>query len=279
MQQEQTNNTGMITYAGIFLTCFLDYQDKCFHAMPEHSLVYLYSGEQVIEDRNKKTVIEAGECAFIRRDHRIVMHKFSKDGKPYKSITLSFNRDALHEIYRKLSKAEMPENAPVSDEKVFILNSGANITSLFQSLTPYFDENVKPADNVVYLKLLEAIYAVLNQSDAFYPILFDFADPWKIDILQFMNNNYMDDLSIEQFAAFTGRSLSAFKRDFKKISNLPPQKWLIKKRLEAAYQLLKEGKKVQDAYVEAGFKNLSHFSSSFRKQYGIAPSEVFAETE
>lgn len=87
---------------------------------------------------------------------------------------------------------------------------------------------------------MEGIYAILNNSESLYPILFDFAEPWKVDILEFMNENYMDELSMEQIASFTGRSLATFKRDFKKISNLTPQKWLIKKRLETAYFKLKE---------------------------------------
>ena len=80
---------------------------------------------------------------------------------------------------------------------------------------------------------------------------------------------------MENFGYLTGRSLTTFKRDFKKISPLTPQKWLIKKRLEVAYFKLKEeGKKVQDVYVEVGFKNPSHFSTAFKKQYGISPTEV-----
>jgi AraC-like DNA-binding protein len=122
---------------------------------------------------------------------------------------------------------------------------------------------------------LEGIYALLNNNEMLYPILFDFAEPWKIDLLDFLNDNYMDDLSMEQIASFTGRSLATFKRDFKKISNLTPQKWLIKKRLEMAYIKLKEeNKKVQDVCTEVGFKNLSHFSTAFKKQYGIPPTEI-----
>ena len=122
---------------------------------------------------------------------------------------------------------------------------------------------------------MEGIYALLNSNEELYPILFDFAEPWKIDLLDFLNGNYMEELSMEQIASFTGRSLATFKRDFKKISSLTPQKWLIKKRLEMAYIKLKEeGKKVQDVYMEVGFKNPSHFSTAFKKQYGISPTEV-----
>ena len=43
----------------------------------------------------------------------------------------------------------------------------------------------------------------------------------KIDLLEFMEKNYAYDLTIEDIAHYTGRSLAAFKRDFRKISDLP----------------------------------------------------------
>nr|WP_314895817.1 AraC family transcriptional regulator [uncultured Flavobacterium sp.] len=275
MNMQQDDSLKTIAYSGIFLSCFSDYSEKCIHATPEHVLVYLYSGEQVIEDRNRKITLQAGECAFIRRDNRLKMYKNSKGEELYKGISLTFKRSVLREFYSKMDKAEIPKNIAVSDDYVFKLQPSPAIESLFQSLTPYFDSNIKPTEGVTHLKLLEGIYALLNSNEQLYPILFDFAEPWKVDILEFLNENYQDELTMEQIASFTGRSLATFKRDFKKISNLTPQKWLIKKRLEVAYFKLKEeGKKVQDVYVEVGFKNPSHFSTAFKKQYGISPTEV-----
>jgi len=83
----------------------------------------------------------------------------------------------------------------------------------------------------------------------------------------------MYELTMEEIASYTGRSLATFKRDFAKISDLTPQKWLINKRLQVAYdKLTKENKKVSDVYVEVGFKNLSHFYSAFKKQFGYSPA-------
>lgn len=275
MSTQQDDKLKTISYAGIFLSCFSDYSEKCIHATPEHVLVYLYSGEQIIEDRNKKITLQAGECAFIRRDHRIKMYKNSKGEELYKGISLTFKRSVLREFYSKMNKAEIPNEVQISENNVFKIEPEVAITSLFQSLIPYFDSNVKPTEGITYLKLLEGIYTLLNSNEQLYPVLFDFAEPWKVDILEFLNENYTDELTMEQIAAFTGRSLATFKRDFKKISNLTPQKWLIKRRLEAAYIKLKEeGKKVQDVYVEVGFKNPSHFSTAFKKQYGIPPTEL-----
>lgn len=275
MKEKQDEKLETISYSDIFLSCFSESGTHCVHSKPEHVLLYLYSGEQMIVDRNKKTIIKAGECAFIRRDHRLTMYKNSKGKELYKGISLVFQRHVLRDFYSKMNKSEIPRDIKVSDKKVFKLPPSPAIQSLFHSLTPYFDSNAKPTEGVIHLKLLEGIYALLNNNELLYPILFDFAEPWKIDLLEFLNNNYMDDLTMEQIATFTGRSLATFKRDFKKISSLTPQKWLIRKRLEMAYIKLKEEKKkVQEVYTEVGFKNLSHFSTAFKKQYGISPTEI-----
>ncbi len=273
LQQDEAFQT--LSYSGIFLSCFSQYGVHCVHSKPEHVLVYLYSGEQVIEDRNKKIKLQAGECAFVRRDHRLKMYKNSKGDDLYKGISMVFRREVLRDFYSKMNKSAMPTDVKISDKKVFKLQPTPAIQSLFQALTPYFDSNVKPTEAVIQLKVLEGIYALLNSNEQLYPILFDFAEPWKIDLLPFLNNNYMEELTMEQLASFTGRSLATFKRDFKKISNLTPQKWLIKKRLEMAYiQLKEEKRKVQEVCTEVGFKNLSHFSTAFKKQYGIPPTEI-----
>lgn len=275
MDEQQNDSLKTVEYSGVFFSCFSDYSEKCIHATPEHVLVYLYSGEQVIEDRDKTITLVAGDCAFIRRDHRLKMYKNSKGEDLYKGISLTFKRNVLREFYSTMNKSEIPKNVTTSDKTVFKLEQSPALESLFQSLTPYFNSKVKPTEGIVHLKLLEGIYTLLNSDELLYPILFDFAEPWKIDLLEFLNENYTEDLTMEQLASYTGRSLATFKRDFKKISELTPQKWLIKKRLEMAYLKLKEEKaRVQDVYADVGFKNPSHFSTAFKKQYGVSPSDI-----
>ncbi len=53
----------------------------------------------------------------------------------------------------------------------------------------------------------------------------------------------MFNLSLEKFSYLTGRSLTTFKRDFKKSFTMTPQRWLTHKRLELAYYQLTEKKK------------------------------------
>lgn len=121
--------------------------------------------------------------------------------------------------------------------------------------------------------MIEGVYTILNTDENLYASLFDFVEPWKIDIVEFMEQNYMNDLSMEELAYYTGRSLATFKRDFKKVSDLSPQKWLIRRRLEAAHRLISSGtKRVTEACFDVGFKNLSHFSKVYKELYGVAPT-------
>ena len=274
MQEKLKKGTHTVfNYSDVFFSYHFSDERRCSSMAKEHYLIYVYSGEYIIDEGKKRTVARAGECVFIRRDNRVNMIKQSLGEEPFRGIFMFFKRSFLREILHKFEKKELPEHADKLKSSVLKLPNTPDITGLFQSMVPYFDSSVKPTEEMMNLKLLEGVYSLLNIDRRFYPALFDFTEPWKIDILDFLNQNYMYDLSMEEIASFTGRSLSTFKRDFAKISDLSPQKWLIQRRLKAAHEMLRnEGKKVSDVYVEVGFKNLSHFSAAFKKQFGIAPS-------
>ncbi|MDQ1165566.1 AraC-like DNA-binding protein [Flavobacterium sp. SORGH_AS 622] len=107
-------------------------------------------------------------------------------------------------------------------------------------------------------------------------ILFDFNEPGKIDLEAFMKKNFHFNVQLDRFAYLTGRSLATFKRDFQRIFEVSPSRWLLQKRLQQAYYLIKEkGKTPTEVYLEVGFEDLSHFSFAFKKQYGLSPSKVF----
>jgi AraC-like DNA-binding protein len=269
------NGVKVIKYSNIFLSCFADNATRCIPNAKEHYLAYVYSGELELTERSKVTKVSSGECAFIRKDNRVGMTKQPKNGEQFKSIFLSFPRKFLREFYHTLDKTQLPKDAERQKVSVYKLPADRpDIRSLFESMTPYFDSPIPPTDELLKLKMTEGILILLNTDKNVYASLFDFAEPWKIDILDFMNENYMYDLSSEDMANFTGRSRATFKRDFKKISPLSPQKWLIEKRLKVAHDKIRsDGMRVSDACFEVGFKNLSHFSRVFKQRFGYSPTK------
>lgn len=265
--------TSVFNYRDIIYSCFQPEESLSEHCLPHHALIYVYSGEIRINDSGKEHTVHAGEYVFLKRDNKVKIHKHTLGEAPYKAISIRFDRKFLREYFRTIDKKRIPNNVKRFDEAVVKMEKSPYVESLFTSLFPFTDRGITPSEDFVEMKMKEAVNYVLKADERFYPTLFDFNDPWKIDILQFMEQNFMQDMSIEEFAFYTGRSLATFKRDFAEVCNLSPQKWLIKKRLEKARSLIQEGgKKINDIYIEVGFKNRSHFSLAYKKQYGHSPA-------
>ena len=265
----------IFNYEDVFYSFFYDDVGGCIHRSREYAMNYVYSGEMVLDNGEKSIHVGKGECVFIPRDHHITLYKKPYGGERYCGIFLNFKRNFLREMYTKSGSYKLPADAPKLKPEVIKLPRTAEITSLFSSMTPYFDPDVKPHDDFMHLKLQEGLLALLHIDERFAPLLFDFNEPWKIDILDFMDKNYMYEFSVADLAHYTGRSLATFKRDFRKISDLTPERWLIRKRLDVAYAMMQEGgRKIVDICALVGFKNQSHFSSAFKKQFGVAPTAV-----
>lgn len=265
-------------YANIFF-CYHSGEGKTVDkTIDSHLLVYLYSGELVLTEKDKTTVIRKGECVFIRRSHRVSLVKQpTADGEEFRGIFIDFRRNFLKKYYAdNESKIKTYEGKNIERlPNIFMIPDKPQIMSLFLSMVPYFDADTEPSVEVFELKMHEALIAVLQLDERFYPCLFDFSQPWKIDLEEFLNENYMYDLSLEELARFTGRSLASLKRDFNRISKLSPQRWVVRKRLEVAHEIMKQKQqKASDVYLQVGFKNLSHFSTAFKNQYGYPPSMV-----
>lgn len=85
---------------------------------------------------------------------------------------------------------------------------------------------------------------------------------------------------MERFAYLSGRSLSAFKRDFKSIFDDAPNHWLVRRRLAEAYFLIeKKHQRPSDIFVELGFETLSYFSFAFKKHFNLSPSDLLRQKQ
>lgn len=259
--------------SNVFIASYFTDDRGCAHCNRDHTLIYIHSGELEITEGSRRTILHPGDCAFMRRDNRLWLQKRVMDGKPYRSVVMKFSRAYLKEYFRTINRRELPATPRERESLVKFPSDRLDVRSLFESLLPYFDVASAPDDEILRMKMAEGMLAILKTDENLYASLFDFVEPWKIDIADFMEKNYMNDLSMEEMAYYTGRSLATFKRDFKKISELTPQKWLIRRRLEAARELLRKGgRKVSEVCFDVGFKNLSHFSRLYKEMYGMAPA-------
>jgi AraC-like DNA-binding protein len=88
----------------------------------------------------------------------------------------------------------------------------------------------------------------------------------------FIDNNYYDDIDLEQIASQASLSRFHFHRLFTSIYKITPHQYLTQTRIDAAKELLKkEGISITEVCNSIGFESLGSFSSLFRRQSGFSP--------
>lgn len=248
----------------------------CEHRLKGHGLTRIDDGKLIISSPDFHLEAGRGSYVFWRRDCTASLKKVPFEGKPFRSVTLNLSRDFLKNYFSEnLSQTRLPSRATSLPVPALKLSKNKQIADLFSDLASYESHTDDLGDNTLNSVLKEAVACLLPIDERFYPTLFDFYETWKIDLLDFMEKHFTESLTMGEFAQYTGRSLATFKRDFEKISQLSPEKWIMEHRLMLARQLMREkGLKPHDAFMATGFKNRSHFSASFKRRFGYTPSEM-----
>ena len=249
------------------------YNGKLFRteaAFNDHLLVWMISGETKIIQADESFVFGAGSTFLIPRNQLAAIINYPKDELPHKAVAMHISTQRIREFYGH--KQIKPQ---VSVSKIITFDKHPLLESCLASLIPYFEMQENFPENIASLKINEAINILSNIDEHIDSVLSNFEEPGKIDLAAFMEKNFMFNMPLEKFGYLTGRSLTTFKRDFHKIFNMTPQRWLTQKRLELAhYQLNEKQKRPIDVYYEIGFENLSHFSFAFKKHFGYAPTTL-----
>jgi AraC-like DNA-binding protein len=237
----------------------------------QHVFDYILSGTSETFFNGKSHQFKEGDFRFARKNR---LTKFIKNPAPdglYKSISICIDQPTLEQMKERLEPAT--SYRPNTDN-VFLLKPNRLFHNYIDSLLPYVERNGEISGELVRAKIREAVLIFIETNPELKNILFDFSEPGKIDLEAYMNEHYLFNGDLKEFAYLTGRSLSTFKRDFGRIFDTTPNKWLQEKRLHEARYLIKEKNwKATDAYQEAGFKDYSHFSVAYKQFFGYSPSK------
>lgn len=266
MAERQVNR-----YAENVLTCSENQQYRGEMVLDDSALVRIMSGELKMVHADRHYTFGPGDTFLFPRNQLSTMMKNSKDGKPYKAVIMRLTTTYLRDYY---TKNEVPPAQPHSPE-MLCFDKNPLLDSFFASIFPYFELDNQLPEKLVQIKMEEAIEILRSINPHIDRVLSDFPEAGKINLADFMEKNYMFNIPLEKFSHLTGRSLTTFKRDFKKAFQTSPQRWLTRKRLELAhYQLSEQQRKPVDVYYETGFENLSHFSRAFKSHFGYTPTAL-----
>lgn len=89
-----------------------------------------------------------------------------------------------------------------------------------------------------------------------------------------IERSYDEAHTLSDLARSVGMSMFHFTRVFTELTGRPPHRYLTEKRLAAARDMLRQGRSVTETCFACGFNNLSHFSRSFARYFGVPPSRL-----
>jgi AraC family transcriptional regulator, exoenzyme S synthesis regulatory protein ExsA len=235
----------------------------------DHILIWFIEGETKIITPTQTLTFTPGDIYLFPRNAVAAVFNMPQSGKPNQAVVMHLTVQRLMAYYK-----DREINAETANDKIFRFRSHPLLQSCLASLIPYFEIGEQLPAEIADIKIHEAITILRTLDPGIDSVLANFEEPGKILLSGFMEKHYMFNMAMEKFGYLTGRSLTTFRRDFKKAYGTTPQKWLTQKRLELAHHYIKNNRRPVDVYLEVGFENLSHFSYAFKKQFGVVPSEV-----
>jgi len=244
--------------------------------IPDHLFLYVAKGQVSFFDGNEIYTYRSGDCCIARRNHllKFVLNGTTEDFEP---VLFCFDEEFL----RRFQQRHQNNTANFFSERAVIgVATTELIDSFIRSIKPYYRGAMELDAAFEDIKYEELMIILLRSQPELAGIFFNFDTPQKINLEAYMNRNFRFNVSLERFALLTGRSLSAFKRDFRSVYKESPSRWLVRRRLQEAHILVQnQGRKPSEIYLELGFESLSHFSVAFKKEFGIIPTSLLTHKQ
>lgn len=236
-----------------------------------------------------------------------IMHNHRRDFEtnflPHESFVIAPNRDieidfptasitspttciAIEISQKRIKKIcnQLNSNAPLSiyeqewryDDKLMHTHHNAQTQALLNRMIHIFTENHQDRHFMVDLAVSELITRLLRHQTRDFILSHSHSDPEHNGInsvVAHLQKNLKEAINIDSLSKISCMSRTKFFSEFKRIIGCTPQDFLFQLRLKKAADLLKKNKSVTQACFATGYLDTSHFSRSFKKFFGMNPTQ------
>jgi len=251
-------------------------QSSTFH---RHAIGYILHGKRYIHYGDVRQEIGKGSVYYLRAGNHYV-EDVPEGSKPFEQIVFYYDTFQINKILNNLSiNYQMPIDNSHDCPNCYNRNEVCypawnSLKNFFKSVDVYLGENVFGHDNAAEnIKMTELVYLLLSNNECCIKrCILNNIDTSLAGFEQIVHENIFKDLTVDELAEKCNRSLTSFKKEFKKHFNEPPHKWFIRQRLmHARLQLISTNKSIAEIGNECGFPNTSHFIKLFKKEYLLTP--------
>ena len=261
----------------IFEKIILEPPFKLTALMPnEACFLYAVRGKAQMYAPTLGVTMHTEEGVFLNCGNYLNEWLESDEGGYCEAIAVHLYPEVLQKIYDKefpefLSSAQKAKPAPIAKLKADQL-----MKNYVDSLQFYFENPSMISDELLKLKIKELVLllAKTDNIEAIHQVISSMFTPETYSFKEVIEANIFNQVTNEELAVLTNLSLSTFKREFKKAYGMSPKKYFTERRLERASKLLTHSdRRISEIAEECGFSDISHFSKTFQKHYGVSASE------
>ena len=254
------------------------YQDVPLHWHEEAELTLIVRGASTYTVQLESFQVREGDLVFVPPQ---VLHAVTTGGGEMESDTFVFHMDFLGSSGGDV--CTLRYLAPLSGQKLtppaVIRRDHPLYEPLFQifgDMNRSWEQKDVGYELLMKAKLLTALALMMPhcaKDSVELALRTEHAEKIK-SALEYMEENYGEEISIADVAAACYFSQYHFMRFFKKYMGVSCGEYLKNLRLEKAAKAFASGSTgILDVAMESGFRNLSYFYREFQKKYGFTPKQ------
>ncbi|MEG1622166.1 MAG: AraC family transcriptional regulator [Alistipes sp.] len=250
------------------------------HSLSRYAIGYIVHGVKYIYYGDKRQRLSRGDIFYLGIGHHYT-EDLPEGDHPFEQIVFYYTPDELQRILLHLNityRMTISNNHSCEECRTrpsVVMPAWSALRNFFQSTNNYLHEEVLSGDHAAQnIKMTELVYHLVSHEDCCLKSkLLSNIDTAKENFEQVVYDHVFVECSIEELARRTNRSLTSFKKEFRRLFRMPPHKWFIRQRLmHARLLLISTAKSISEIGVECTFPNTSHFIKLFKKEYALTPA-------
>jgi AraC-like DNA-binding protein len=244
-------------------------------------LGYVVSGYKYIYTGDIRSEVAPGDVFFLAKGTHYVEE--TPDGrKPFEQVMFFYSSEQIGHIIAELgvnykidtSVHHSCENCMLRE---YVVSQGwESLRTFFAAIGKNLRDGVYSNDPTAEsLSFTNLVYQIISRRECCLRTrVLGSTDPEKELMERQLRDYVFSDITLEQFAQRTNRSLSSFKKKFKEYYNESPHRWVVRQRLmHARLQLISTDRDVTHIARESRFPNSSYFIRLFRKEFSLTPTQ------
>lgn len=249
------------------------------HVNSRFHVGYVLSGEKHFINAEDRTICRKGDLFFMPIGNHHVENIVSGDTGYYEQIDLAFCSD-------QLSKALIPLDLSLTRNKEcrdYVYSAAPTVhhaepitRGVFEAINQHYNlGGFNDSAQAEMINLTNLLHTILeHEPESVKCCIINSIDHEQAEFEKVIFNNIFADKRIEQLAQEAHRSLTSFKKEFRRLFGDSPHRWYLQQRMNCAKMMLATtDDSISHISTLCTFNNTSHFIKLYKCYFGMTPAQ------